>query len=87
MVPAGVDPFESCGKISSILVRFLMDPIIYEYEASYIHVQWILNRLDRLEFDFFIIPMPFYTGCAGVPLDVKVPYSPQYKKAWYDQKY
>jgi len=46
-----------------------------------------IEPVYRLEFDFFIIPMPFYTGCAGVPLDVKIPYSTQYKKAWYDQKY
>ena len=35
---------------------------------------------------FFIIPMPFYTGCWRLEFDVRVPYSTQYKKACCDQK-
>ena len=30
-----------------------------------------IEPVYRLEFDFFIIP--FYTGCAGVPLDSRYP--------------
>ena len=35
---------------------------------------------------FFIIPMPFYTGCWRLEFDVRVPYSTQYKKSCCDQK-
>jgi hypothetical protein len=35
MVPAGVGLFESCGKISSILVDSIADPIVHTYIHTY----------------------------------------------------
>ena len=61
MVPAGVGLFESCGRISSILVDSLADPIVCMYvcHVMYVYVCHVFLYLYVHPF-FFVIHIMTY---------------------------